>query len=64
MSTLDIMKRLAQIHNLLIQAVTDSDPGNKTIFLGDTIRSLRILLRELEQEASASKDEDKPDEKG
>lgn len=64
MSTLEIMKRLAQIHNLLIEAVTDSDPGSKTIFLGDTIRALRILLKELEQDVNTPKDEEKSDEKG
>jgi len=50
METLEIMRRLAQIHNRIIQV---SVSGDSTILIGDSIRDLRLLLQELEKDAKS-----------
>ena len=50
METLEIMRRLAQIHNRIIQVAVS---GDSTILVGDSIRDLRLLLQELEQDVKA-----------
>ena len=55
MTTLDIMRCLAQIHNNIVQVAASIDPGERTIFLGDSIRDLRLLLQELEKDVKAER---------
>lgn len=50
MKTLDIMRRLVQIHNRIAQV---SVSGDNAILVGDSIRDLRLLLQELEQDVKA-----------
>ena len=53
MTTLEIMRRLAQIHNYLIEI---SVSGSDTILMGDSIRELRLLLQELEKDVKAEQE--------
>ena len=62
MKTLDIMRRLVQIHNRIVQV---SVSGDNAILVGDSIRDLRLLLQELEQKVKAEQlAVDTPDSSG
>lgn len=48
MKTIDVMQRLAQIHNRIMQV---SVSGESAILIADTIVDIRSLLRDLENDA-------------
>ena len=48
MKTYDLMQRLAQIHNQLMNV---SVSGENAILLGNTILNIRSLLQDIENEA-------------
>ena len=47
MTTLELMQRIAENHNRIAQIVVS---GDNAILVGDTIRDLRLIVKELQEQ--------------
>lgn len=54
MTTLELMQRIAENHNRIAQVIVS---GDNAILVGDTIRDLRLIVKELQEQAMAEQAE-------
>lgn len=58
MTTLEILQKVAENHNRIIQV---SVSGDNAILIGDTIRDLRFLIQQLRSDLETEQAADQPE---
>lgn len=54
MTTLELMQRIVENHNRIAQIVVS---GDSAILVGDTIRDLRLIVKDLQEQLQAEQSE-------